>query len=93
MITDKTLDEALVEAHRFIKAAKALRAKRKAEQGLKGCGRIECSAVNPLDAKACQVCGSPVFFSGFRVDTREHAACKRASLDLTRKLADLRQGR
>lgn len=57
MITDKTLDEALVEAHRFIKAAKALRAK-----------RITDTVV-------------------------EHAACKRASLDLTRKLADLRQGR
>lgn len=64
MISDKTLDEALVEAHRFIKAAKALRAKRKA-------------------ADNCRITGTVV----------EHAACKRASLDLTRKLADLRQGR
>lgn len=30
MITDKTLDEAMVEAARFLKAAKALRARRKA---------------------------------------------------------------
>lgn len=26
-------------------------------------------------------------------EAREHAACRRASMDLTRKLADLRQGR
>lgn len=68
MITDKTLDEALVEAHRFIKAAKALRAKRK-------------HAIDRVDQWVV-------------TDTVvEHAACKRASLDLTRKLADLRQGR
>lgn len=93
MIADKTLDQALVEAHRFIKAAKALRAKRKSEEGIKCCERFECSAVNPIGAKACQICGSTSFFSGFRVDAREHAACKRASLDLTRTLAYLRQGR
>jgi hypothetical protein len=68
MITDKTLDEALVEAHRFIKAAKALRAKRKAAESV----RIEWAITDTVV---------------------EHAACKRASLDLTRKLADLRQGR
>lgn len=93
MITDKTLDEALVEAHRFIKAAKALRAKRKAEQGIKLCDRPACSAVNPIEVKACESCGGFSFYGGTRVDTAEHAACKRASLDLTRKLADLRQGR
>lgn len=93
MITDKTLDEALVEAHRFIKAAKALRAKRKAEQGIKICAEVACSAVNPLEARACEACGGFSFYGGTRVDTAEHAACKRASLDLTRKLADLRQGR
>lgn len=93
MITDKTLDEALVEAHRFIKAAKALRAKRKAEQGIKICRAIKCSAVNPVEAKVCEACGWHAFYAETRVDAREHAACKRASLDLTRKLADLRQGR
>lgn len=93
MISDKTLDEALVEAHRFIKAAKALRAKRKGEQGLKVCADIACSAVNPLEARACESCGAFGFYGACRPDTREHAACKRASLDLTRKLADLRQGR
>lgn len=93
MITDKTLDEALVEAHRFIKAAKALRSKRKAEQGIKICADVACSAVNLLEARACESCGAFSFYGGTRVDTTEHAACKRASLDLTRKLADLRQGR
>lgn len=76
MITDKTLDEALVEAHRFIKAAKALRSKRKAES-YDHLGRRYGNA----EAICRQLCSI------------EHAACKRASLDLTRKLADLRQGR
>ena len=70
MIKDQTLDEAIIEAARFIKAAKGLRAARKTAQ-----------AVN----------GSCNWFSSQQV--REHAACKRASLDLTRKLADLRAGR
>lgn len=76
MITDKTLDEALVEAHRFIKAAKALRAKRKAESH---------DHLGRRYGNAEAICR--------RVCSIEHAACKRASLDLTRKLADLRQGR
>lgn len=60
-IKDQTLDEAIVEAHRFIKAAKALRDIRK--HGEPGTHPRECGA------------------------------CSRASMDLTRKLADLRQGR
>lgn len=75
MITDKTLDEALVEAHRFIKAAMALRAARKA---LRAAG------------EAAYADGGKLYYFGAHA---EHAACKRASLDLTRKLADLRQGR
>ena len=54
MIKPHTLDQAIVEALRFVKAAKALRA---------------------------QASGA------------SHAAALRASMDLTRKLADLRQGR
>lgn len=65
MIKDNTLDEAMVEAARFLKAAKALRARRKA-----------------ADIR---------WMHGDQI--KEHAACKRASLDLTRKLADLRTGR
>lgn len=59
-MNDHTLDEAIVEAHRFIKAAKALRAANK--------------------------------LSGY-FNPRESGAARRASMDLTRKLADLRQGR
>lgn len=69
MIQDKTLDEAMVEAARFLKAAKALRAARK-----------EAIAAGTF---GCWSDGTP----------RESAACKRASLDLTHKLADLRAGR
>ena len=70
MIKDQTLDEAIIEAARFIKAAKELRAARKTAQAVNG----SCSWFSPQQAK-------------------EHAACKRASLDLTRKLADMRTGR
>lgn len=72
MITDKKLDEAMVEAARFLKAAKALRAARKTA----GFGRLK--SPNWQVDRDCQ---------------KQHSACKRASLDPTRKLADLRGGR
>jgi hypothetical protein len=62
MITDKTLDEALVEIMRTKKALEALRKARK-------------------------------LGNDDRLPVAEHAAAKRASLDLTRKLAALRAGR
>lgn len=93
MITDKTLDEAIVEALRFVKAAKALRAKRKEYASIKTCARMACSRANYAEAKTCEGCGGLDFYQALRDDVREHAACKRASLDLTRKLADLRAGR
>lgn len=57
----ETLDEAIVEASRFIRAAKALR----------DASRPDNPGTHP----------------------RETGAVRRASMDLTRKLADLRQGR
>lgn len=68
MITDKTIDEALLEIMRCKKALEALRAVRKQWSGTKQ-------------------------FWNSRDQVKEHSAAKRASLDLTRKLADLRQGR
>jgi len=65
MITDKTLDEALVEVMRCKRALEALRAERKALGDL------------------------PYRFT----PAKRHAAALRASMDLTRKLADLRAGR
>lgn len=75
MITDKTLDEAMVEAARFLKAAKALRKARK--------------------QSASKYKGPVALVEDWQHydQHRQHAACKRASLDLTRKLADLRAGR
>lgn len=69
MIQNNTLQAAIKEAERFIKAAKALQAVR--NQPL-----IETS-----------------WGSYPPGEVREHAACRRASMDLTRKLADLRQSR
>lgn len=76
MIKDQTLDEAIVEAMRFVKAAKALRLERKNAEAHVGRKRIA-----PDDYEFDLLC------------IPQHAACKRASLDLTRKLADLREGR
>lgn len=61
MITDRTLDETLVELLRCQRALEALRKERK-------------GSVRPATAGT-------------------HAAAKRASMDLTRKLAALRAGR
>ena len=72
MITDKTLDEALVELLRTKRALEALRAKRKHSEQQQDIG------------------GMPWFYGD---QIKEHAAAKRATLDLTRKLADLRAGR
>lgn len=71
MIKDQTLDEAIVEAMRFVKAAKALRDSRKSKN----------------------LSHERFINTGHWTPVAEHAACKRASLDLTRKLADLRAGR
>lgn len=75
MITDKTLDEALVELLRTKRALEALRVARK-ESAAKYKGPV------PL-----------VEDWQFYDQHRQQAAAKRASLDLTRKLADLRAGR
>lgn len=72
MITDHTLDQSIIEATRFIKAAKALRAARK------------------LSEQRQDVASMPWWYGD---QIREHAATLRASMDLTHKLADLRQSR
>lgn len=92
MITDKTLDEALVELLRTKKALEALRMQRKAEQ--RYCPARDCEEQfikKPNDTEFCPACTGRMAtsVSGPAV----HAAAKRASMDLTRKLADLRAGR
>lgn len=71
MITDKTLDEALVELLRTKRALEALRAKRKHSE------------------QQQDIAGMPWFYSD---QIKEHAAAKRASLDLSAKLVNLRKG-
>lgn len=65
MIKDQTIDQAIIECVRTLRALKLLRAERKIMRDL------------------------PYRF----LHPKSHAAVKRASMDLTRKLADLRQGR
>lgn len=91
MITDKTLDEALVELLRTKRALEALRAKRKRQQGLKMCD--QCYLAVAVETPVCPMCDGVKFSGHCRIDVAQHAAAKRATLDLTRKLADLRAGR
>lgn len=62
-MNEQTLNQAEIEAMRFIKACQALRAAKKASKRT------------------------------YDMHPRESGAVKRASMDLTRKLADVRQGR
>jgi len=93
MILDITIDQALIELKRTEKALLALRNARKL--GDRRCINTGCTAAwkpQPFgigdecvhcDGKMA-LCMNPIV---------EHATAKRASLDLTRKLADLRAGR
>lgn len=93
MINDKTLDEALLEIMRCKKALEALRKGRKSRNicpPFATCSN--CFMVSALPVDACPYCQETHLEHS--IDrSREHAAAKRASLDLTRKLADLRAGR
>lgn len=92
MIKDQTIDEALIEIMRTKKTLEALRKARKGKTTR--CGNASCDAFQkdqPLEIHKCQLCGDLVYEHGSEV--APHAAAKRASLDLTRKLADLRASR
>lgn len=92
MIKDQTIDEALIE---IMRTKKALEALRKARKGDLYCLRYSCVKYRKLipqsHGKRCSECGEPLYAAGTEV--KQHAAAKRASLDLSRKLADLRAGR
>lgn len=93
MITDKTLDEALVELLRCKRTLEALRTHRKTAD--RRCPNNICIAARKPVGFAmgdeCAQCDTPMTLCMNPV--QEHAAAKRASLDLTRKLAALRAGR
>ena len=71
----QTLEQAINEAQRFIKAAEAAQ-KRTHADWLR-------------DSQRLALTKEDVYWS----ISKENASCKRASLDLSRILADLRQGR
>lgn len=93
MITDRTLYETLVELLRCQRALEALRKARK--QGDKRCPNNSCIAawkrMNWRCGEECAHCGTKMTL--YINPVGEHAAAKRASMDLTRKLASLRAGR
>jgi hypothetical protein len=90
VIKDQTLDEALIEIMRTKKALEALRKARKGKT--KRCWRSACELYQidqMLDRAKCRECNEPLYEHGSEVAV--HAAAKRASMDLTRKLAELRR--
>lgn len=92
MIQDQTIDEALIEIMRTKKALEALRKVRKSKT--KRCWRSACELyqVDQIhDRKKCPECNEDLYAHGSEVAA--HAAAKRASMDLTRVLANLRRGR
>jgi hypothetical protein len=93
VIKDQTIDEALIEIMRTKKALEALRKFRKTCD--RRCPNNSCSAAwKPRSFRLgdqCVHCDTKMTLCMNPVV--EHAVAKRASLDLTRKLADLRAGR
>lgn len=93
MIIDKTIDDTILELARTMKALTELKATRK---GPVVCYNRDCSKhgdgkpfKNDLGERC--YCGH-VLHPAFS-EAKQHAAAKRSSMDLTRKLADLRAGR
>lgn len=86
MIQDKTIDETLVELARTMKALQALRAARNAPGEPVICG------YGPDKGKPARKSNGDLLMS-YPSQIAIHAAVKRASLDLTRKLSDLRASR
>lgn len=84
MIKTETIDDTIRELARTLKALQALRA-------------IRIKNRNPdVLSRGTEVMGGmPASVTRYRYipSVKEHAAAIRASLDLTRKLADLRAGR
>ncbi len=90
---DHTIDEALVELARTMKALKALRAERKARKA-EDLATMYVAPKGNRDITPEQVqvaLNAP--YRGWHRRSALGAAARRASLDLTRKLADLRAGR
>lgn len=91
MIQDQTIDEALIE---IMRTKKALEALRKARKGQVHCLRYSCikfrQQVEQSHGSKCSECNERLYAPGTEV--KQHAAAKRASMDLTRVLAKMRKG-
>lgn len=94
MIIDKTIDDTILELARTMKALKALKAVR-SKKGPVICLRRPCEKTKGMvfegDGSDRCKCGGVLTPAAYEV--KQHAAAKRASLDLTRMLANLRAGR
>lgn len=94
MIRDITIDQALIELKRTEKALLALREARKAVKVEQLAQMYAAPAGNgEFSEQDVQAAMSAPFVSPYRKLRAINASAKRASLDLTRKLADLRAGR
>lgn len=94
MINNETINLTILELERTMKALKALKAAR-SKKGPVRCLSFQCQKTKGLvfngDGSDRCKCGSVVTPAGSQ--TKQHSAAKRASLDLSRMLSDLRAGR
>lgn len=90
-IQDQTIDRTVIELERTLKALKDLISTRNGPVVCynRDCKKYRAPFENDLGQRC--LCGH-VLFPAFS-EVKQHAAVKRASMDLSRILADLRQGR
>lgn len=94
MITDLAIDQALIELKRTEYHLLALRSERRKikEAELSQMHAAPARSGEFTEAEIAKAISAP-YVNPYRKLGKFHAAAKRASLDLTRKLADLRAGR
>lgn len=94
MITNETIDATILELARTMKALTALKSVR-SKKGPVYCLRRPCQETNGLafDGDGSDRCKCGGVLTPAVREVKQHAAAKRASMDLSRSLADLRSGR
>lgn len=93
-IQNTTMDEVILELARTMKALKALKAVR-SKKGPVICLRRPCDKTKGMvfEGDGSDRCKCGGVLTPAAHEFKQHAAVKRASMDLSRVLADLRQGR
>lgn len=94
MITSETIDATILELARTMKALTALKSVR-SKKGPVYCLRRPCEKTNGrvFEGDGSDRCKCGGVLRPAASEVKQHATAKRASMDLSRALADLRAGR